>query len=262
MVEVTAVRDLTERNKIEERARQHQEQLAHVLRLSTMGEMAAGLAHELNQPLTTIANYAQGCLRRIQSGADAPAEFVEVLRQVTLQARRAGEIIRRLRNFVCKQESQRTMAHINDVIKEAIAFQAPEARDSGLAIDLELAEGLPEFEIDVIQIEQVLLNLLRNACEALRDPRIAPRRIVVSTHSGERGSIEVAVRDTGTGVSPAVADRLFQPFFTTKSDGMGLGLSISKSIIESHNGRIWAARNLDRGMTFRFVLPTKARLEQ
>ena len=252
---VTAVRDLTEQKQTEDRARQHQEQLAHVLRLSTMGEMAAGFAHELNQPLTSISNYAQGCLRRIQSGADVPAEFVEVLSQVTLQARHAGEIIRRLRNFVRKQESQHSIVNINDIVREAAAFLAPDATQSGLTIDLELTEGLQEIDADMIQIEQVLLNLLRNACEALHDVDVRPRRIVVSTQSGERGTIEVAVRDTGPGVSPAVADRLFQPFFTTKSDGMGLGLSISKSIIESHGGRLWASPNSDRGMTFRFALP-------
>ncbi|HKQ47904.1 MAG TPA: PAS domain S-box protein [Phycisphaerae bacterium] len=252
---VTAVRDLTERKLTEERARQHQEQLAHVLRLSTMGEMAAGLAHEINQPLTSIANYAKGCLRRIQSGADAPAGFKEILNQVALEAQHASEVIRRLRNFIRKQESQPSKANINDVVREAVAFLAPEALQSGLTIDLELADGLQRIEIDVIQIEQVLLNLLRNACQALHEPHTAPRRIVVSTHLGERGTIEVAVCDTGPGVSPAVADRLFQPFFTTKSDGMGLGLSISKSIIESHGGRLWATANADRGMTFRFSLP-------
>lgn len=258
IAQVTAVRDLTEQKQTEDRARQHQEQLAHVLRLSTMGEMAAGLAHELNQPLTSISNYAQGCLRRIQSGADIPAEFVEVLSQVTLQAHRAGEIISRLRNFVRKQESQLSKVNINDVVREAVAFLAPEAHQSGLIIDLELAEGLPAIDVDVIQIEQVLLNLLRNACEALRDGALWPRRIVVATLAGDRGTIEVGVRDTGPGVSPAVAERLFQPFFTTKSDGMGLGLSISKSIIETHGGRLWAMPNPDRGMTFRFALPARA----
>jgi len=252
---VTAVRDLTERKQIEDRARQHQAELARVLRLSTMGEMATGLAHELNQPLFAIINYTQGCLKRIESGSGSPAELVKVLRQVTLQAGRAGDIIRRLRNFVGKQESQLSTVDINDVVREAVQFLTPEARGPRLTIDLDLAEGLPEIEADMIQIEQVLLNLLRNACEALREIEEWPRRILVRTQLGDRGMIDVAIRDTGPGLSPAVSERLFQPFFTTKAEGMGLGLSISKSIIEAHGGRLWATPNPDRGVTFRFSLP-------
>ncbi len=254
-IRFSAVRDLTERKKTEERARQHQQELAHVLRLSTMGEMATGLAHELNQPLSAIVSYAQGCLRRIQSGTSSPTELVDILGKVTLQAGRAGEIIRRLRTFVSKQESQLTKIGINDVVREAVQFLSPDVRRFNLTLDLELMEMLPEIEADLIQIEQVLLNLLRNACEALGDVDAWPRRITVRTGTGERGMIAVSVRDTGPGLSPAVTEHLFEPFFTTKSNGMGLGLSISKSIIEAHGGRLWATTNADRGVTFHFCLP-------
>lgn len=254
-IHFSAVRDLTERKKTEERSRQHQQELAHVLRLSTMGEMATGLAHELNQPLSAIVSYAQGCLRRIQSGTSSPTELVDILGKVTLQAGRAGAIIRRLRAFVSKQDAQLTKVGINDVVRETVQFLSPDVRRLRLSLDLDFADQLPEIEADVIQIEQVLLNLLRNACEALCDEDRWPRRITVRTGIGERGMISVAVCDTGPGLSPAVAAHLFEPFFTTKSDGMGLGLSISKSIIEAHGGRIWATTNEGCGVTFHFCLP-------
>jgi len=227
-----------------------------VSRVSTMGQLASGLAHELNQPLCAILSSAQACRRLMQSGRMDSEEVDDVMNEVCLQTERAGEIIRRLRDFVRKQDPRRLPVDINEIAKEAVAFAATEARHSAVTTRLELVDQAPPVLADGIQIQQVILNLVRNAIEAMKDGTVAKRELTVRLSLLETGMVEVAIRDTGKGLPADAFERMFDPFFTTKSTGMGIGLSISRSIIEAHGGRLWATANPDCGVTFRFTLPT------
>jgi PAS domain S-box-containing protein len=249
------VRDISERRRAEEQLRRHLAELAHVARLSTLGELASGLAHELNQPLTAIVGYTRGCVRRIRAGAADPGELLDVLEQTAAQAERAGAIIRHLRKYVHKRESQRSAVPVNDMVQEVLRLVQAEVRASGTEVRLELAERLPPVLADSIQIEQVILNLVRNAVEAMAARPPGARILTVRTAAAAAGEVEVAVRDTGCGLGPEVAARLFEPFVTTKPQGLGLGLAISQSILRAHGGRLWAAPNAEGGATFQFTLP-------
>ena len=247
--------DITERKRAQEDARIHQQELAHVLRRRTMGEMAAVFAHEVNQPLGAIMSYAKGCAHRIRTGSGSPEPLLAALDEIASQAMRAGEIIRRLRRFVRKGDLQRQRLHLNDLVEEVIQFITPEARERDVRLTVALATELPPLELDAVQIEQVILNLLRNALEAIyEDPGDHPM-LVISTTRGD-GSVEVAVRDSGAGLRPDVAADIFEPFVTSKPDGLGMGLSICRSIVDAHGGRIWTTPNPDRGVTFHFSLPS------
>lgn len=248
-------RDITEVRRAESQAREHQQELIHVSRLSTMGEMATGLAHELNQPLSAIANYANGCVRRLPADIDGADDLIYALGQINSQAGRAGEIIRRLRRLVGKQLPVRSEADINNLIKEVCSFVEFEARKTGVVIEQELSMDRLPVRVDVVQIEQVLLNLVRNALEALMDVPEERRSLVVrSSHQGS-GTIRVDVVDTGPGIEPEAAKKLFEPFFTTKESGMGMGLVISQTIAEDHGGRIEAEPVAGIGSRFSLTLP-------
>lgn len=258
------VRDITQRRVAEEelqlsqdRLKELQSEFVHVSRLSAMGEMAATLAHELNQPLAAMMNYAQATRRLLQSTA-APdaARSVELLTRAVEQANRAGEIIRRLRTFVAQGETVRTLDDISDVVNEACALALVGARSEGVETTMMLATNLPEVLMDRIQIQQVVVNLIRNALDATIDQD--ERIISVKTVTGGRNSLEVSVSDNGPGLDKGVADRLFQPFNSSKEGGMGIGLSISRTIVEQHGGRIWASPNEGRGVIFSFTLPIEA----
>ena len=249
--------DITERKRAEEAARQRHAELTHVLRLSTMGEMAAGLAHEINQPLAAIVNYAQGCGRRLRADAHSVPAVLPVIDSIASEALRAGEIIRRLRHMVRKDVGRQEWMDVNALIAEAARLIEPEARQHSVEVDLYLAPALPRVMGDGIQIEQVVLNLLRNAIEAMCETS-ARRALQVVTRSLAEDAVEVAVRDTGPGMPADVALHVFDPFFSTKPNGLGMGLSISRSIVESHNGRVWATPNPDGGTTFRVQLPADA----
>lgn len=248
-----AAQDVTERRLAEEEARSREAELAHVLRLGTMGEMAAGLAHEINQPLSAIVSYARGCTRRLRSGAADAEKLLEPIEQIAAQAMRANEIVQRLLLFVRKQKPPRERAAIADLVREVGHLLAGEARKRGVKLRMDLASDLPEVEVDRIQIEQVILNLVRNALEATPPDR-AEAALTVRTEL-ENGCVAVAVTDQGEGLSVEQIDRLFEPFFTTKRAGLGMGLAISRSIVRGHGGRISAARNDGPGATFRFTLP-------
>jgi len=251
--------EIEQRRNAEERARHHQGELAHALRVQTMGEMASGLAHEINQPLTAISNFAKGCRRRIESGSVQVADLVGILDEIAAESLRAGEMIRHLRTLVRKQEPRRERAAVNEIVMDALALIEPEARKGGVAVLLELADGLPEVSVDRIQIEQVLINLLRNGLEATYAEESNGHSLRVRTSASPGDRIEVSVRDTGVGLNAQAAGRLFEPFVSDKPTGLGMGLSISRSIIQMHGGQIWAESNPDRGTTFRFTLPIHPR---
>ncbi len=239
---------------MDSQARRHQAEVAHAARLSTLGGMAAGLAHELNQPLSAVVSYARGCARRLEAGDLPKAALLEVLEEMSAQAMRAGEVLRRIREFL-RGESRREDVDLNDVVRRALRFAEPEARHAGVRIDLALAADPLRIEIDPIQIEQVLLNLAQNGFEAMRTNNGTARVLAIETRRLAPDTVEVTVRDSGAGMAPDVGERMFEPFFTTKADGLGLGLSISRTIVEAHGGRLWAAPNDDaRGTAMRFTL--------
>lgn len=247
------VRDLTERRAQERRMQELQSELVHVSRLTAMGEMASSLAHELNQPLSAIANYMKGSVTLLENPTPDVERLKLALDKAGDQALRAGEIIKRLREFVGKGETEHNIHPLPQIMEEASALALVGARELGVRVDLTFERGLPAVYVDKIQVQQVALNLIRNAIEAMSD---APRKeLRISVKSDEEGAALVTIADTGPGISPEIADRLFQPFITTKSAGMGVGLSICRTIIEAQGGRIWVEKNQNGGATFSFTLP-------
>lgn len=248
------ISDLTERRQTQLRIEELQNELVQVSRLTAMGEMASALAHELNQPLAAISNYMTGC-RRLLAQAD-PAVLTRVndaLDKASEQAIRAGQIIRRLRDFVSRGETERRLEAVPRLIDEAAALALVGGREVGITTRYDLNPSIPPVLVDRVQIQQVLVNLFRNAIDAMLD---APRReLSISARPIADSMIEIDVADTGPGIAADVADRLFQPFVTTKHTGMGVGLSISRTIIESHGGKLWVERNPEGGATFRLTLP-------
>ena len=253
---LAVIRDVTDRKRAEEAARQHHAQLVHVSRVSTIGEMASGLAHEMAQPLSAILYYARGATTRLKSGQWGVGEATTAMRKMAAQAERAGQFVRRLKAFVRKAQPRRVPSDINQVVREALAIAAPEAREQNVTVNLDLADALPEVVVDPIQIEQVILNLLRNGMEAMEQTPAAERALLIRTSTGPDNVVQVIVRDQGCGLPPEIAERVFDPFFSTKDTGTGLGLSISRSIIEAHEGELWGAPAPVRGAEFGFRLST------
>jgi PAS domain S-box-containing protein len=252
---ISTGKDVTKRKMAEERVRQRQTQMAHVQRVSAMGAMATSLAHELNQPLAAIVNYAQGCIHRLRNGATNMDELLTALGHIASEGNRSGEIIRRVREYLRKGKPLRTRSDINHIVREAVELASPEARQKDIALHLELTEGLPPVLADAVQIEQVVLNLVHNAIEAIDGAQSPRREVTVQTHPDPKNGVEVIVRDTGPGLLVRNSDRLFKPFFTTKSSGMGMGLSISHSIIEAHGDQLRVKANMSGGAVFHFALP-------
>ena len=251
-------RDITDRKLAEERARRHQLELARVARLSTMGEMATALAHEMNQPLSAIAAFARGCTRRLHAGSATPQGLREPLEAIAEQAERAAEVIRHMREFVKRRELALDAADINQIARSVAHFSEIDARQHETVLRLELAPGLKPAVADSIMVEQVIGNLVRNAIDAMTEAHSAQREITLRTGQCH-DAIEVEVADTGPGIRPDILDQVFEPFFTTKHDGVGMGLSISRSIVEAHGGRIDVAGAEGGGTTVRFTLPSAAR---
>jgi len=248
-------KDITDLRRAEARAREHQAELSHVLRLHTIGEMAAGLAHEINQPLGAILNYARGCRNRILSGDTELDEFLPVVEDIALQALRSSEIIRRLRLLVEKREPTRDVVTLNDVVTEAVRVMEPELRRQAVTLNLELARDLPAVEIDPIQIEQVIVNILLNSLEAMPADALKTRHVTVRTERVDSQSVRTVVRDTGCGLAPTVRERMFEPYFSSKASGLGMGLAISRSIVEGHGGQISASNHPQGGTQVLVVLP-------
>ncbi len=252
--------EMAERRRAEETARERQKEMDHVARLSILGEMASNLAHELNQPLGAIANYARGCTRRLEAGTVEAPQLAEVTRAIAEQAERAGQIISRIRNFVRKRASQVEPMDVNEAVHAAVALCEGQARNGNVPITLILADDLPPVLADRVQIEQVVLNLVKNALDATigTAPGAAGdnhRPVTVRTGRDGEGRVDVAVADRGHGLSAEARAQLFDPFFTTKPGGMGLGLSICRTIVEAHGGHLWATDNPGGGAVMRFVLP-------
>jgi two-component system sensor kinase FixL len=252
---IGTVHDVTDRRQSEDEARQLQERLTHFSRLSTMGEMAAGLAHEINQPLSAIATYAQACQRFVRSPTRDDADVLEALEQISVQALRAGEVIRRLRNFVKNREVKREPVDCNRLLDDLRTLAETDARLHNVRLRIDAAAGLPTVYADPIQLQQVVLNLVRNAIDAMSEMPEARREVVLSTILRPEGEIEIIVADRGSGLAPEAAEHLFNPFFTTKSGGTGLGLAISRSIVRAHGGRLWHTPNDGSGARFHFTLP-------
>lgn len=247
-------RDITAVRRAEQESRRHQAELVHVCRLSTMGEVATGMAHELNQPLSAIVNFANGCSRRLQSNLGPRQELMDAMGQITTQAQRASEIIRRLRALVGKQPPIQSEVDLNHLIREVCSFVEFDTDKMGFVIELDLEPDGIAVEVDLVQIEQVLLNVVQNALDALQEIPSSARHLNVRTRSiGEEA--EVVVRDSGPGIEPERMQSLFEPFFTTKASGMGMGLPISQTIIENHGGRIWAESVPRGGAVFFIRLP-------
>jgi two-component system sensor kinase FixL len=253
-------RDLSKEKRAEAKFKEMQSELLHVSRLDEMGQMASALAHELNQPLTAIMNYIKAARRTLETaGASGVLKAQELIDKAAVQTTRAGEIIRHLRSFIGKRETGRSQENINAVVEEAVAFGLVGTADANVRVNFNLDRALEPILIDKVQIQQVLINLIRNASEAMQS--MNRRELTVTTARGEKDVVEIAVIDTGPGLPPEVADRLFQPFVTTKDKGMGIGLSICHSIIEAHGGRIWAEPNPGGGTVFRVRLPILYELE-
>ena len=246
--------DVTDSRRAELDARESRERLTHVSRLATMGEMASGISHELNQPLAAIANYASAATRLLASANPDLPDALEALHQISSQALRAGEIIRRLRSLVRHSITERELLSVNDVIEELRGLTQADARAHDVAVRFELAATAPLVSIDRIQIQQVLLNLLRNSIDALEEVPAGQRRVVIRTDSDAASDVIVTVTDNGPGVPPTILDRLFMPFVTSKAAGTGLGLAISKTIVEAHGGRLEYRRVDGNGAAFVLTL--------
>jgi two-component system, LuxR family, sensor kinase FixL len=252
------VRDVSARKFQELQEKEHLEKLAHVTRLGLMGEMATGIAHEVNQPLSAVVNYTQVCLRFIQNENPDLVKIGEILHKASQQALKAGQIIHNMREFVKQRKIHRSTADINELIYDAINLFEPDFKQHLIAIRFELTKSLPNVFIDRVQIEQVILNLIRNSIDALKElPQFTQRELSIETSLNDLNYIVVRVKDNGPGLTPIQREKILTPFFTTKSSGMGMGLSISRSLVEAHHGTLHFNSKEDKGTTFYFTIPTE-----
>jgi PAS domain S-box-containing protein len=256
------VRDVSLRKHQEQQEKEHLDELAHVARLCLMGEMGTGIAHEVNQPLTAIASYTQACLRFI--GVENPDldQLSEILFKIHQQALKAGQIIHRMKDFVSTRKIYRTATDINTLVEDAVSLCASDFKQNNIRLELDLTKNLPSVTVDNVQIEQVLLNLIRNSIDALIDlPTTSQRQLLIQTRMKSLNQIEVKVKDNGPGIDETQKEKILTPFFTTKPTGMGMGLSISRSIIEAHEGDLTFNSNPEEGTTFYFTLPVKRKIK-
>jgi two-component system sensor kinase FixL len=247
-------RDITERKQAEENARRMQQESAHMMRVNIMGEMASGMAHELNQPLAALVSYCGTALKMARDMPALPEGLVDILERASAQAHRAGDVIHHLREFASKGSNSRSRVVLDSLIQGVIEFISWELRNTDIQVAFQPASLAREVSVDRLQIEQVLINLIRNSIEAINQAGISGGRVDIATRLTADGSIEVSVVDNGPGIDPAVADVLFEPYQTSKESGMGMGLSISRSIIEAHDGKLWTEQR-PQGAVFCIKLP-------
>jgi two-component system sensor kinase FixL len=254
---LASIIDISERKQAELEAARQRNELAHLSRVTTLGELSGSLAHELSLPLTAILSNAQAAQRLLAHGDADLAEVREILNDIVSEDRRAGEVIRRLRLLLKKGEVQQHSLRINKVVQDVLKLIRSDLVNQHVTVDIELARNLPTVTGDPVQLQQVLLNLVVNACDAMTDCDTPERRLLVRTGM-ENGSsaVRVSVTDRGGSIPEERMEQIFEPFFTTKANGMGLGLSVCRSIIVAHQGKLWATNNADCGATFHFSLPT------
>ncbi len=254
-VRVQIAADITDKKHIEDVNLQQQKRLEQTSRLITMGEMASSLAHELNQPLSAIANYCAGCIKRMQAGNYRFEDLLAAMQKAADQAERAGKIIRRMRDMVKKSDPNRQPVLLGELVDEARAFADIEAQRTNTQIVVDIPENLPRIVVDRIMIEQVLLNLVKNGIEAMHNVPAERRRLIIQAQPADERMLEIAIIDQGHGLAEEDMERIFAPFYTTKPEGMGIGLAICRSIIEFHQGRLWAEPRREGGTVFRFTVP-------
>jgi C4-dicarboxylate-specific signal transduction histidine kinase len=256
--------DLTERKEAEEnlresewRYREVQMELAHVNRVATMGQLTASIAHEVNQPIAATVINAQAALRLLGSRAIDLDEIRQILEDIVKDGNRAGEVIGGIRDLIKKAPPRRDRLEINGAIREVIELTRGETVKNGVSVQTQLAEGLPLIEADPIEVQQVILNLIINAVEAMSGTSERARELLITTGRREPNGVLVAVKDSGPGLAPEHLERVFESFYTTKPGGLGLGLSICRSIIDAHGGQLWAEANVPYGATFQFAVPAR-----
>jgi PAS domain S-box-containing protein len=257
----TLIYDVDDRRKAQEALRKTQSELAHVSRVMTMGELVASIAHEVNQPLGAIVTNGQACIRLLTRDGPDLDKSREVISRMIGDGMRASEVIKRIRNLLHKAPTEKSSLDINEAIQEVIALVSSDVLSSKVDLQAGLGIDLPPVVGDRIQLQQVILNLIlngRDAMSVLKHDTNDSRELLITSRSTTAGEVLVAVRDSGPGLDPKNVDRIFDPFFTTKPEGMGLGLSISRTIIEAHGGTLWASQNKDRGATIQFSLPSAA----
>lgn len=247
--------DISARRRAEHEARRHHAHLTHVCRLTTIGQMAAILAHEINQPLAAIGNFAKGSRKRLACQKLDRPQLEGILDEIIAQAERVSDIIRGIRRLVARQEHEMGRVDLNDVVNRAVQFMGPEMRQSSVRTAVELADGLPAIVGDALQLEQVVVNLLQNGIEAMEDLERTERLLTVRTGAVETDMVELVVADSGDGIDSGDHETVFQPFHTTKSHGVGMGLTISRSIVEAHLGQVQVRSRPGRGAAFHVVLP-------
>jgi C4-dicarboxylate-specific signal transduction histidine kinase len=247
--------DITPRKLSEEALAKARSELAKVARITSLGVLTASIAHEVNQPLSGIITNASTCLRMLSADPPNVDGARETVRRTIRDGNRASDVITRLRTLYSKKEPSPESMDLNEATREVTALWLSELQRTGVVLRYELADDLPAVVGDRIQLQQVILNLLRNAADAMGTTDDHPRELLIRTERDEGNQVRLSVRDSGVGLAPQAADKLFEAFYTTKTDGMGIGLSISRSIIEAHQGRLWATPNDGPGATFSFVIP-------
>jgi PAS domain S-box-containing protein len=247
--------DVTERRQAEEALNETRSELAHMAPITTLSTLTASIAHEVNQPLSGIVTNASTCLRMLDANPPNLEGARETARRTIRDGNRASEVIARLRSLFSKRNAQFEMFDLNEAVKEVVALSVSELKRNGVILQLDLALDLPSLVGDQIQIQQVILNLLRNGWDAMNAVEDRPRELLIMTERDDSGGLRLTVKDSGVGIDSEIEKKLFEPFHTTKADGMGIGLSVSRSIVERHQGRLWATRNAGPGATFSFSIP-------
>jgi PAS domain S-box-containing protein len=256
-VALIACEDITERKRVSEALREVQTELAHANRVATMGQLTASIAHEVNQPIAATITNAEAALQWLGARPPDLEEARQALARILKAGTRAGDVIGRIRDLIKKAPPRKDRLEVNGALREVIELTGGEAMKNGVSVRTQLADGLPLIVGDRVQLQQVMLNLIINALEAMGGTSEGSRELLISTRKSDSGDVLVAVRDSGPGLAPATLDRLFDAFYTTKATGLGMGLSICLSIIAAHGGRLWASANVPRGAIFQFTLPAQ-----